>query len=241
MIRLNEKRAVSDAYLSVRSQNSRPALSSKRCIPTIWKRDEWPPQSIVIGGDNRLVTSLGITLLILQLGTTLCDISRYFKIDLHKKAPIQEALAKTFSAVEGIYRNLDPTDRQSTLTEKDPPARQCPIRSPLDPSMQVLEIALKVCLVVLPRQPIHAGCSIRLEFEERCLRKSMVSAKTTRLRRMLCWPVIPTTISAIRARPISAAGSLKFPMWLPAAEAMLHRSLKMRTASKWARRSLKSR
>jgi hypothetical protein len=33
--------------------------------------------------------------------------------------------------------------------------------------MQILEIALKVCLVVLPRQPIHAGCSIRLEFEER--------------------------------------------------------------------------
>jgi hypothetical protein len=53
------------------------------------------------------------------------------------------------------------------LGDVDPPARQCPIRSPLDPSMQVLEIALEVCLVVLPRQPIHAGCSIRLKFEER--------------------------------------------------------------------------
>ena len=34
--------------------------------------------------------------------------------------------------------------------------------------MQVLEIALKVCLVVPPCQPIHPRCSILLEFEE-CL------------------------------------------------------------------------
>ena len=47
------------------------------------------------------------------------------------------------------------------------PGRQCPIRSPLDTPMQVLDLAFEVCLVVLPRQPIHAGCCIRLEFEER--------------------------------------------------------------------------
>ena len=35
--------------------------------------------------------------------------------------------------------------------------------------MQVLEIALEVCLVVLPRQPIHAGRGVLLEFEERLL------------------------------------------------------------------------
>src|SRR6266568_376343 len=47
------------------------------------------------------------------------------------------------------------------------PVRQRPIRSPLDPVVQVLELVLEVCLVVLPRQPIHAGCSVLLEFEER--------------------------------------------------------------------------
>jgi len=33
--------------------------------------------------------------------------------------------------------------------------------------VQVLELALKLCLVVLPAQPIHAGCGIFFEFEER--------------------------------------------------------------------------
>jgi hypothetical protein len=47
------------------------------------------------------------------------------------------------------------------------PVRQRPIRSPLDPIVQVLELALEVYLVVLPRQPIHARCSVLLEFEER--------------------------------------------------------------------------
>ena len=35
--------------------------------------------------------------------------------------------------------------------------------SPLDPSVQVLDPAIKVCLVGLPRQPVHAGRSIPLE------------------------------------------------------------------------------
>jgi site-specific DNA recombinase len=47
------------------------------------------------------------------------------------------------------------------------PGRQCPIRSPPDPVVQVLELALKVCLVVLPCQPIHARRGILLEFVER--------------------------------------------------------------------------
>jgi hypothetical protein len=33
--------------------------------------------------------------------------------------------------------------------------------------MQVLEITLKVCPVVLLRQPIHAGCCVLLKFKER--------------------------------------------------------------------------
>jgi hypothetical protein len=35
------------------------------------------------------------------------------------------------------------------------PAWQRPISSPLDLRMQTLELALEVCLVVLPRQPVH--------------------------------------------------------------------------------------
>jgi hypothetical protein len=49
----------------------------------------------------------------------------------------------------------------------DPPRRLCPVRSTLDPFMQVLEPGLEVCLVVLPRQPIDARRSVRLEFIER--------------------------------------------------------------------------
>src|SRR6266516_4877113 len=49
----------------------------------------------------------------------------------------------------------------------DPPQRQCPIRSPLDPVMQVLELALEVRLVVRPHQSIHARRGILLKFVER--------------------------------------------------------------------------
>ena len=49
----------------------------------------------------------------------------------------------------------------------DPPARQCPIRSPMDPCMQIFEIALKVCLIVPPCQAVHSRCRSHFEFEER--------------------------------------------------------------------------
>src|SRR5262249_28996476 len=42
-----------------------------------------------------------------------------------------------------------------------------PIRSPMYACVQVLEIALEVCLVVPPRQSVHAGCGVLLEFVER--------------------------------------------------------------------------
>src|SRR4029450_9462873 len=48
-----------------------------------------------------------------------------------------------------------------------PPGRKCPIRSPVDSHMQVRELALKVCLVVLPRRAIYAGSRIPFESEER--------------------------------------------------------------------------
>src|SRR5262245_855732 len=46
------------------------------------------------------------------------------------------------------------------------PRRQSPICSPMDPGVQVLDLAIEVCLVVLPCQPIHTRCGISLEREE---------------------------------------------------------------------------
>src|ERR1700716_603726 len=43
----------------------------------------------------------------------------------------------------------------------DPPARPRPIRSALDPVVQIFEIALKVCLVILPHQPVHSRCRVK--------------------------------------------------------------------------------
>jgi len=49
-----------------------------------------------------------------------------------------------------------------------PPGRQCPVRSPMDPSMQVLNPAIEVCFVVLPCQPIDARGGLSPESEEGC-------------------------------------------------------------------------
>src|SRR6516164_5479114 len=57
--------------------------------------------------------------------------------------------------------------RPSGLGMYTPPRWQCPIPSPLDPMMQVLDIAFEVGLIVLPRQPIHPRGGILLQFEER--------------------------------------------------------------------------
>jgi hypothetical protein len=37
----------------------------------------------------------------------------------------------------------------------------------MDPSVQVLDLAIEVRFIVLPCQPIHTGCSVSLEGEER--------------------------------------------------------------------------
>src|SRR6266700_1301348 len=37
----------------------------------------------------------------------------------------------------------------------------------MEPRVQILELALAICLVLSPCQSIHAGCGILLEFEER--------------------------------------------------------------------------
>src|SRR6266700_5082496 len=36
----------------------------------------------------------------------------------------------------------------------------------MNASVQVLKLALKVCLVLSPCQPVHTGCGVLLEFEE---------------------------------------------------------------------------
>ena len=48
-----------------------------------------------------------------------------------------------------------------------PAGRLRPIRSPMDPSMQIVEPGLKVCLVVLPRHAVHARRGFALECVER--------------------------------------------------------------------------
>ena len=64
-------------------------------------------------------------------------------------------------------RNRDRTLPSIGLGDVDPPARQCPVRSPLDPVVQILEIALEICRVVRPRQPIHTRRGVRFELIER--------------------------------------------------------------------------
>jgi len=55
------------------------------------------------------------------------------------------------------------------LGNVDPPGWLCPVRSSMEPRMQVRELALEVCLVVRPGQPIHPGGGILLELEEHLL------------------------------------------------------------------------
>ena len=54
------------------------------------------------------------------------------------------------------------------------PARQRPIRSPLDPVMQILKFVLEVCLVVPPCQSIDARRGILLEFVDAFSSRSML-------------------------------------------------------------------
>jgi hypothetical protein len=46
------------------------------------------------------------------------------------------------------------------------PGRQSPVCSSLDPLTQIVEVALEICLVIPPGQPIHAGRRVALEREE---------------------------------------------------------------------------
>jgi hypothetical protein len=46
-------------------------------------------------------------------------------------------------------------------------ARQRPIRSAVDPIMQVFDITIEVCLVILPRHAVYPRRGVLLNFEER--------------------------------------------------------------------------
>src|SRR5438132_2208778 len=98
------------------------------------------------------------------------------------------------------------------------PRRQSPICSPMDPDVQVLDLAIEVCLVVLPCQPIHTRCGISLEGENttrssstliwwksevnrsffRCLAtcrmrsSACVTLSRSCARRVLCWLAFPS-------------------------------------------------
>ena len=50
------------------------------------------------------------------------------------------------------------------------PARQCPVRSPVESRVQFLEIAFEVRIVLLPCQTIHASSGVLLEFIKRVLK-----------------------------------------------------------------------
>jgi hypothetical protein len=63
-------------------------------------------------------------------------------------------------------RNRERTLPPIRLGYVDPPRRQWPICSPVDPRMQALEIVLKVCFVGRPCQPVHARSRIPLELAE---------------------------------------------------------------------------
>jgi hypothetical protein len=62
-----------------------------------------------------------------------------------------------------------PSPLEVTLLTRYVPslARQCPVCSSLDPSVQILEIALEVFLVVSPCQPVYAGRRVPSKFRER--------------------------------------------------------------------------
>src|SRR5262249_31436418 len=129
---------------------------------------------------------------------------------------------------------LQGSDRERALSavrlgDVDPPTRQCPIRSSLDAAMKILKRTLEVCLIVRPCQPIHAGCCVFLELEERLLQQidvEMVEERgeplllpfpwcssacdtLTRLcvRHVLCWlafPLVPALGSTGSAADCSA-------------------------------------
>ena len=51
------------------------------------------------------------------------------------------------------------------------PAWQCPVRSPVELRMQILEIAFEVRIVLLPCQTIHASSGVLLEFVKRVFKQ----------------------------------------------------------------------
>src|SRR5260370_24444839 len=89
-------------------------------------------------------------------------------LQIRPALPYRPQIQVEQGALCSLCRDRDRALPTIRLGYVNPPRRQCPIRSPMDAGMQVLEIALKVLLVVPTCQPIHPRCSILLEFKE-CL------------------------------------------------------------------------
>src|SRR5256884_1257031 len=127
----------------------------------------------LVGGDDAVLVIDDTA--IPKKGTHSVGVAAQYASALGKTANCQTLVSLTLARGEvpvmlGLRLFLPEswTSNQARLKRYvDSPARQRPVRSPLDPIVQVPELALEVCLVVLPCQPIHAGCCVLLEFEER--------------------------------------------------------------------------
>jgi hypothetical protein len=79
---------------------------------------------------------------------------------------IPESSTSESTTVEVIMNSRDQPLSSIRLWHVLSPTWQRPVRSPMDPVMQLQELALQVGSVVLPRQPIHPWSSILLNGEE---------------------------------------------------------------------------
>src|SRR5262245_31054700 len=107
-------------------------------------------------------------------------------------------------------RSVATTRRRVRLWYVYAPARQCPICSPMDPTMQVLELAPEICLVVLPRHSIHTRRGVAFKFEERLSEKIDADVVEERGEPLLlpflrCFPYACQRLC--HASPVPASGS----------------------------------
>src|SRR5439155_4839382 len=84
-----------------------------------------------------------------------------------------------------------------------------PIRSPMDPSVQVLDPPIEVCLVVLPSQPINPRRRVSLESKECCPKHRNTEMVEERGEPLL--PSLPCDLSYTFQRLVHA-----FPVLRPA-------------------------
>src|SRR4030088_1198703 len=72
----------------------------------------------------------------------------------------------------------------------------------MDPCMQSLKIALKVCLIVPPCQAVHSRCRVLFEFEERLSEVIRADVMEERGELLLCPLPCCDTVARFCARPV---------------------------------------